>query len=147
MVPPPAPQCTKACGRAATRDDGLCDSCRVPPQLPTASMTPSMIVQLMRAGGHNPRVAEEGARALRALSLPAGGEKPCVAAGAVPALVAALKAHLSVAAVAEQACWALRNIAAIPAGQEAAVAAGAVPALVAALKAHPSVAAVAVRLQ
>ena len=145
VVPPPAPQCTKACGRTATRGDGLCDSCRVPPQLPNASMTPSKVAELMRAGMQNPRVAEEGAKALRALSLRNGGEKPCVDAGAVPALVAALKAHPSVAAVAEQACGALRNIAYIPAGMDATVAAGAVPAVVAALKANLSEAAVVER--
>ena len=32
--PFPAPQCTKACGRAATLEDGLCDPCRVPPPPP-----------------------------------------------------------------------------------------------------------------
>ena len=59
-------------------------------------------------------------------------------AGAVPATVAALKAHCSVDAVAEQACRALWEIAATLAGKKASVAEGAVPAIVAALKAHPS---------
>ena len=61
-----------------------------------------------------------------------------MAAGAVPAIVASLQAHLSVVAVAQAACGALEFIAIFFAGREACVASGAaVPALVAALKAHP----------
>ena len=68
-----------------------------------------------------------------ALGNPPGGEA-CVAAGAVPAIVAALKSHCSVAGVKECALYALRNIAdSSPAGKEACVAAGAVPAAVIAI--------------
>ncbi len=71
----------------------------------------------------------------------------CVAAGAVPVIVAVLKVHSSMATVAEYACWALSNITGdnSPAAKKACVAAGAVPAIVAALKANPSVADVAKR--
>ena len=118
---------------------------------PTASMAPSRIVELMRAGAQSARVAEEGARALWSIAHEAAERQPCMAAGAVPALVAALQAHPSVAAVAEHACGALCCIAFDPGGGEAAhagaracVDAGAAPALVAALLAHPSEPAVAV---
>ena len=63
-----------------------------------------------------------------------------MAAGAVPAIVAALKAHSSDAAVAEKASGALFKIAHIPAGKEASVAAGAVPLLAATFSAHAGIA-------
>ena len=109
-----------------------------PVQLPTTDMTPSQVVGLMRARIQDPLVAEAGAYALQVLATPAGGEKPCVDAGAVPVLVAALQAHLSVPAVAVNACAAMQSIACIRAGQEACVIAGAIPWIVTALKAHPS---------
>ncbi len=59
-----------------------------------------------------------------------------MAAGAVPAIVAALQAHDSAAAVAETACGFLCSIASFPAGKEVCVAAGAVHLLAAAFRIH-----------
>ncbi len=130
-------------------------------EIPTAQMSPARVVELLRAGGEDARVAQQGATALVALSggrglradrvaaLTAIGEdyearcQNCVDLGAVGCLVAALRTHASVPAVAEEACSVLCNIAGIPAGQDACVSEGAVPAIVAALRAHPSVPAVA----
>jgi hypothetical protein len=112
-------------------------SLRAAVKTPTAKMSPARVVELMRAGGGDERVAEAGAIALRAI-VPKKGTQPCVDAGAVPVLVAALRTHASVPAVAEKACRALVNIAGIPAGQDACVSEGAVPAIVAALRTHAS---------
>jgi hypothetical protein len=60
----------------------------------------------------------------------------CVAAGAVPALVAALTTHAGEAGVCRAACGALCNIVKSDEAAAACVAAGAVPAIVAALEAH-----------
>ena len=84
-------------------------------------------------------MAEAGAKALRYIASQKAGTQPCVEAGAVPVLVAALRAHANVPVVAECACRALCNIAGIPAGQTACVSDGAVPAIVAALKNRASV--------
>ena len=63
------------------------------------------------------------------------GKEACLAAGAVPVVVAALTAHASAgeAAVAVYACRALGVIATWVPGQDACVAAGAIPAIVGAL--------------
>ena len=65
------------------------------------------------------------------------GKEACVAAGAVPEIVAVLKAHPNYAALAEKACQALWLIAQENlAGQQACVTAGAVPLLCAAFSDH-----------
>jgi hypothetical protein len=112
-------------------------------EIPTEQMSPARVVELMRAGGEDTRVAQQGATALVALSggrglradrvaaLTAFGEdykarcQNCVDLGAVGCLVAALRTHASVPAVAEEACVALRNIAGIPAGKDACLSEGA----------------------
>jgi hypothetical protein len=106
-------------------------------ELPTTAMAPSRVMELMRAGGGDARVAEEGAKVLRQIATNTleGGQR-CIDAGAVPALVAALQTHGSVLAVAECACRALASIASTPAGQEACASGGAVPPIVAALSTH-----------
>jgi hypothetical protein len=111
-------------------------------KLPTTFMTPERVVGLMRAEAEEVRVAEEGAKALQHLAS-AQGEQACVSAGAVPALVAALRRHATVAAVAEHACRLLSKFALTPAGADACVSEGAVPAIVAVLRSHAHVAAVA----
>ncbi len=109
-------------------------------ETPTRFMTPARIVELLCTGGRSAQIAVAACGALQSIAAnkTSGGEA-CVAADAVPALVAALKSHSSVKGVAMNACSALRYIAIIPAGGEACAAAGAVPAILAALQSHPSV--------
>ena len=94
-------------------------------------------VERMRAGAGDGAVQEAAARALEGLAQDEEGKEACLAAGAVPALVAALQVHGGSAGVAEQACKALMRFAIEYApGKEVCVAAGAVPVIVAALTAH-----------
>jgi hypothetical protein len=86
------------------------------------------------------RVAEDSLEELGKLADDAVEREACVAAGAVPAIVAALLAHGDVAEVAQFACRALCLIALTE--PAACVAAGAIPAIVAALEVHAGVAGV-----
>ena len=70
-------------------------------------------------------------------------EQAAVDAGAVAAVIAAMRAHAGVSGVAHRGCRALLNIASIPAGALAAIDAGAPTAVVAAMRAHAGVSGVA----
>jgi serine/threonine protein kinase len=113
-------------------------------ELPHAQMAPARVVELMRLGARDARAAEAGARALREISRegPAAIDV-CVAAGAVPAVTAALQAHPGAAGVAQYGCRALAVFAQRASGLDACVASGAALAVAAALKTHEGVADVA----
>jgi hypothetical protein len=128
-------------------------------ELPNARMTPAQVVELIRTGAKDARVAEEGAKALvaltggegmkadRAAALKAAGvdyESRCaelVGLGSVALLVSVLMRQS--AAIVVHALKALRNIAGVDAGSAVCAALGAVPAIVSCLKIHAGVADVA----
>ena len=113
-------------------------------ELPAAAMGAARVVELLLASVGDAHVAEAGLGALREIALSAFGKDSCVSCGAVPAVLAVLKAHAGSATLAQHGCWALANIAVSdPGGEDACVSSGAVPAVVAALVAHAGVPAVA----
>ena len=100
-------------------------------------MDPIRIVALMEEGCHLPRICEEGAKALLALTYK--GEKECsecVAAGALGRLVDALTRHKEEEGVCVQAGGALANIAFYPVHRPAAIAASVMAPLAAAYSRH-----------
>ncbi len=101
------------------------------------------LVALMYAHGTKTDVQEAACKALVTLCLKLDNLPKAGGAGAVEAVVAALRAHSANAAVQEQGCWALRNICCNNADNQAkAGGAGAVEAVVAALRTHSANAAV-----
>ena len=125
---------------------GVCEAERkvaaAPPRqelvLPSAGMTAARVVELMRLGAGDARVAEAGVRQLSAIAL-GPGKAATIAAGAADAVVAALRVHVGVAGVGHFGCRTLADLATESPGQVASIAAGAVPAIVAVMGAHQGV--------
>ena len=100
-------------------------------------MPPDGIVSLMRTGLASARVCEEGAKALLALTYRSPADcAECVGAGALGALVAALRRHALSSSVCVQATGALANIAFYPQHRGACEGAGVAGALAGAHAAH-----------
>ena len=106
--------------------------------LPSEGMDAWCVIELMRVGAGDARVALEGVKLLRARAVAGTGEREaCIAAGAVGALVAALAAHgAGDASLAMEGCWALANLSLQTSGRFACLEAGAVQAVAGALRAH-----------
>jgi hypothetical protein len=108
-------------------------------ELPRGDMSAARVVELMRLGSGDAGAVGAGCMALAVIARSDPGQEACVASGAIPALVAALRAHAGVPEVVWHGCQALGAIGSIRAsraGHAACASLGAIPAVVAALTAH-----------
>jgi hypothetical protein len=105
--------------------------------MPVEGMSAARVVDLMGIGAESPSVAEAGLSVLASIARSAIGKKACVMSDAVPAVVAAFRAHLSSSVVAEYGCRVLMELLPSIHKNDADLLTGVLRAVLAALALHP----------